>query len=143
MASDSTENAPNSYQIAVRFGDEILQAGFTAIPNLVLDHYADLGITPGEMLFTTHVWQYWWSEKNPYPSLQGVADKMNASRRQVRRYAEGLKAKGLLKVTERRLPGVGQITSEYDFFPLIRAIVAIANERKSDRSNLSSPPGRN
>ncbi len=143
MASDSTENAPNSYQIAVRFGDEILQAGFTAIPNLVLDHYADLGITPGEMLFTIHVWQYWWSEKNPYPSLQGVADKMNASRRQVRRYAEGLKDKGLLKVNERRLPGVGQITSEYDFSPLIRAIVAIASERKSDRSNLSSPPGSN
>ena len=36
----------SQYKIVVRFGDEILQAGFTAVPNLLLDHYTEMSITP-------------------------------------------------------------------------------------------------
>ncbi len=133
MPTDSTENTTSSYQIAVRFGDEILQAGFTSVPNLVLDHYAGLGITPGEMMFTIHVWQYWWSEKDPYPSLKTIAAKMHVSRRQVGNYTQSLKSKGFLVVRERYVPALGQVTSEYDFEPLIQAVVGA-------RKNTSTTP---
>lgn len=43
-------NSDSIYRIAVRFGDRILEAGFTLVPNLVLNHYAELRITPAEML---------------------------------------------------------------------------------------------
>ena len=76
MRTRSPHHATTPYQITVRFGDAILQAGFTAVPNLVLDHYASLGITPGEMIFIIHVWQYWWTEQDPYPSLKTIAGKM-------------------------------------------------------------------
>ena len=140
MNSRDNEGISSPYQITVRFGNEILQAGFTAVPNLVLDHYGTLGITSAEMMFVIHVWQYWWTEKNPYPSLQAIADRMATSRRQVRRYTESLKEKGLLRVNERRQPGLGQVSSEYDFAPLIEQVLHLASKDNGARTEMTSPP---
>lgn len=113
-------NAPT--RLVVRFGEEILDAGFTTVPNLVLRHYAHLGITPAEMMFTIHIWEFWWTEKEPYPALSTIADRMNMTRRNVRKYVQSLRDKGMLIVTE-RFDNSGQTTSEYDFSPLIRAVL--------------------
>lgn len=118
-------HADSSYKIAVRFGDQVLQAGFTSVPNLVLNHYAELGITPAEMLFTIHMWQFRWTERDPYPSLTTIADKMDVSWRQAHRYATSLKDKGFLIIKSRQEPGRGQVTSEYDFEPLIKAVLKV------------------
>lgn len=115
MPTQPTDGTQAGYSISVRFGDEILQAGFTAIPNLVLERYAALGVTPLELAFTIHVWHYWWNERDPYPALNTIAERMATSRRQVRRYVESLKEKGFLTVRERYVEGRGQVTSEYDF----------------------------
>ena len=69
MATNGTTTTLSS-KITVRFGDAILQEGFTTVPNLVLNHYARLGISPAEMMFTIHIWQHWWTEQDPYPSLK-------------------------------------------------------------------------
>src|SRR3712207_4905542 len=63
-------------RLSVRFGDDLLQEGFTAIPNLVLNYYRELDIVLQEMMFIIHIWQYWWSEKDPYPSLAVIAERM-------------------------------------------------------------------
>src|SRR6185312_13720913 len=52
----------DGYRLSVRFGEEILARGHTAIPNLVLNYYVPLGLTGPELLFTIHVWQHWWSD---------------------------------------------------------------------------------
>lgn len=123
---DSGAVIPIDYAITVRFGDALLEEGHTCVPNLVLDHYAQLGLAPAEMMVIIHIWQYWWTTKNPFPALGTIAAKMGLTRRQVRHYVSGLKAKGYLRVMERELPGLGQLTSEYDFTPLLEAIVTIA-----------------
>ncbi len=107
---------------SVRFGDDLMQGNFTVVPNLILDHYAELGISPVEMMWTIHVWEYWWTLHDPYPSLSSVAEKMGVSRRQAQRYAESLREKGYLETNIRLLEGVGQSTNEYDFTPMLRAI---------------------
>ena len=139
MTNRNSDSTTTIYQIAVRFGDDILQAGFTAVPNLVLDHYASLGITPGEMMFIIHLWQYWWTEKDPYPSLKTIAAKMSVSRRQVSNYTQSLKTKQFLLVHERQDPERGQVTSEYDFTPLIQAITG----RPQGVKDISPPPMNN
>ena len=111
-------------RLEVRFGEAILEAGFTTIPNLVLRHYGELGITPAEMMFIIHVWEFWWSEREPYPALSTIADRMKMSRRNVRRYVQNLRDKELLVVTE-RFNDAGQTTSEYDFSPMIRGILEL------------------
>ncbi len=121
-------------RIVVRFGDEVLEAGFTTVPNLVLEHYAALGITSDEMMFTIHVWQYWWTERDPYPSLSTIAAKMGKSWRTVHRYAKSLEKKQMLKITHRDREDGGQSSSEYDFEPMISAVV------RSARTESSQPP---
>ena len=116
----------NDFAISIRFGDEILDSGFTVIPNLVLDHYAELGITSAEMMFVIHIWKYWWQEKNPHPSLKRIADTMGVSNLQAMRYSHSLQDKGYLSVTSRYDPGLGQLSNEYDFTTLIRAVRGVS-----------------
>src|SRR3712207_3956972 len=121
----SNAESPNTEcRIVVRFGDELLQAGFTAVPNLVLRHYVALGITPTEMMFIIHIWQYWWNEKDPYPSLRTIAERMGISWRNAQRYVASLRQKGVLVVSPRFAAGLGQMTNEYDFSPLTQRVLA-------------------
>ncbi|MGI8912767.1 MAG: helix-turn-helix domain-containing protein [Chloroflexota bacterium] len=116
----------DGYRLSVRFGEEILARGHTAIPNLVLNYYVPLGLTGSELLFTIHVWQHWWSDRDPYPSLRTIATRMGISLRQAKRYVESLEHKGFLRVVERFLPDGSQTTNEFDYSPLIRAVVDAA-----------------
>src|SRR5437764_887266 len=135
-----TTNGDSGYKIAVRFGDQVLQAGFTSVPNLVLNHYAELGISPAEMMFTIHMWQFRWTERDPYPSLTTIADKMDVSWRQAHRYAKSLEQKGFLLIKSRQEPGRGQVTSEYDFEPLLKAVLRL--DKNGDNDTFTSKTGR-
>jgi hypothetical protein len=133
-----------TYRLAVRFGDEILQAGFTTVPNLLLRYQAILGISSSEFNFILQVWYHWWDQKDPYPALGTIAERIGQSRRQVRRYSESLRDKGFLIVRERREPGLGQVTSEYDFTPLLDQLRQLYREEQSVGNNgrtiLTAPP---
>ncbi len=137
-------------RITVRFGDPIMQDGFTSVPNLVLNYYSRLGISQAEMLFIIHVWQFWWTEKNPFPALNTIAVRMNISRRQARNYVQSLKGKEfteypdlrLLNVYDRFEPGRGQTSSEYDFSGLFQAIVLISQGRSLTPRKNTSEGGR-
>lgn len=118
-------------RLSVRFGDEVLQRGHTAVPNLVLNYYACLGLSPAEMLFTIHVWQHWWTERDPHPSLRTIAGRMGVSGRQAKRYVEALERKGFLHVVERFALHGGQLTNEFDYSPLIRAVVEAARAERA------------
>lgn len=152
MPSTRPDNQPQprleagDYRISVRFGDAVLQAGHTVIPNLVLNHYSQLNVSPGEFVLVVQLWSFAWTDRNPYPSLGTLAERMGVTRRQVRNYVHTLKAKGLLKVTERSQPGRGQLTSEYDFSPLIRATIGLEGHRtppgNESSQGLLPPPGK-
>ena len=76
MTKGRTDETAGAYRLAVRFGVEIMEDGFTSVPNLVLNHYAALGITGAEMLFIIHVWQFWWSEREkPHPPTRSLAER--------------------------------------------------------------------
>lgn len=121
----------------------MLQEGHTAVPNLVLKHYAELGITPTEMMFIIHIWQYWWTERQPFPSLNTVSKRMNLSRRQARNYTQSLKGKGFLEVHDRFSATLGQMSSEYDFTPLLKAIVACAMSHDTSEQEVIQTPRKN
>lgn len=126
--------AAASYKLTIRFGDEILQAGFTSVPNLFLRYQARLNINAAELNFILQVWYHWWSDQDPYPSLATIGMRMGLSRRQVRRYSESLRDKGLLIVRERTTQGHGQVTSEYDFTPLLTQLRSLYQSEQSHNS---------
>lgn len=118
---------PGAYRLIVRFGAEIMEEGFTSVPNLVLNHYASLGITGAEMLFIIHVWQFWWSEReNPHPSSRVLAERMGVDQRTIRNYTASLETKGVLTTHERIIPGEGQRANVYDFAKLLKAVTKAA-----------------
>ncbi len=118
---------PGAYRLIVRFGAEIMEEGFTSVPNLVLNHYAALGITGAEMLFIIHVWQFWWSEReNPHPSSRVLAERMGVDQRTIRNYTASLETKGFLTTRERIIPGEGQRANVYDFAKLLKAVTKAA-----------------
>ena len=130
------------YSLSVRFGDSLLDAGFTAVPNIVLNSYAKLGILPSELIFILQIWQYWWTDKLPYPPLRAIADKMQISKRQVLKYVSSLQEKGYLLVTHRYGDNGALLASEYDFSPLIRAVVAHAQREATigEEGTIATPP---
>jgi hypothetical protein len=127
MTKGRTDEAGGTYRLAVRFGIEIMEDGFTSVPNLVLNHYAALGITGAEMLFIIHVWQFWWSQReNPHPPTRALAERMGVDQRTIRNYTASLEAKGFLTTHERIVPGEGQRANVYDFAKLLKAITKAA-----------------
>src|SRR5579863_8878926 len=92
------DQSKEHYRIAVKFGNPILDAGHTAIPNLMLRHYAQLKITPQEMLFIIHLLELKWDRRDPFPSIDTVAKRMGLSVRQIQRYEAALIQRKCLKV---------------------------------------------
>lgn len=123
MQTPTTIDQPD-YSIIVRFGSAVLEAGHTSIPTSSSCTTLSLGHT-GELVFMTLCRTLSGRKGNPHPSLATIAQRMGVSRRQVRTYAAGLKAKGLLRVDERVHPERGEPSSVYDFTPLLEAVVRL------------------
>jgi hypothetical protein len=134
----------NDYRLVVKFGCDILQAGHTAVPNLLLDLYTQLGLTTQEMLFVIHLMQFQWSKRNPYPALTTIAEKMGVKRRMIGNYVKSLKRKAYncphtngqpcdcpnyLVVTERFDLERGQLSNIYDLSNLLFATVTLARDK--------------
>jgi hypothetical protein len=121
----------------------LLGGGYTCLPNLLLERYAELGLTPTEVMVIIHIWQHWWDRgRNPFPALGTIAARMGLSTRQVRHHIAAIRAKGLLTVEERRVPGRGQVASAYVLTPLLEALGAPAGASPSGAVPVTSAPGR-
>ena len=81
---------------SVVWGDCVLDAGFSQIPNALLDHQHDIGLTNDELCLVVHVLRYKYSESDPYPRNATIAERMQCSERTLERYIHSLKEKGLL-----------------------------------------------
>lgn len=120
------------YRLEIRFGDEILEAGFTAVPNLFLKRYRYLGISDAAAMWVIHLLRFKWSEEAPYPTQAGLPMACNEKTR--RRYARQLRNLGLLftrrrHYTKETAPGpdlVGKLEAlEYHFDSLFHNIVRV------------------
>ena len=134
--------AKKQYRLEVRFGDDILEAGFTAVPNLFLNNYRDLGISDGAAFWIVHLLKFKWTEDNPYPRRSSIP--MNANKDTQKRYARQLRELGLLFTrriywsAEDNPPHphlVGTIRAlEYDFTSLFYNVVRISRWKIEGRS---------
>ncbi len=84
----------SQYRLDIRFDDELLDAGFTAIPNLLLQHYGDLGLSDAELTWVIHLLRFKWSKAAPHPKQKNIP--MACSEETKRRYAHHLRKAGLL-----------------------------------------------
>jgi hypothetical protein len=100
----------NQYKLSLRFDDEVLAAGFTAVPNILLQNYFDLDMADGQCTLIIHLLTHQWTAGAPYPRLRNLPMIANTDTR--RRYVRRMREAGLLFT--RRLYKDGQVdTQEY------------------------------
>ena len=95
---------------------------FTKVDNEFLKKYSSLGITPQEAMLVVHLLMFRWDDRNPYPSIQLLADMMGRSKSYVRKLTSSLEGKGFLDRVNRPHPMKGNDSNEYDLTPLIKVI---------------------
>jgi hypothetical protein len=128
------QNSPKKQsKLVVRFGDELLESGFTALPNILLRYQGELQIKAEELNFIVQIWYHWWDDADPYPALKSVARRMAKHEDSVRGYSRSLQKKRYLVVRDRQSKTKGQLTSEYDFSPLINRLKELWRAEQADR----------
>ncbi len=117
-----------------KWSKPVMDAGWSAVPNILIEKQAALGLTPLEMNILLHLIQYWWFESNlPHPSVKTVADAIGVTERTVQRTITRLCALGFMEREERRYTERGSKTNLYSFKGLIEKLKPHAAEKLADR----------
>ncbi len=114
-----------SYRIEEKWG-LAAELGFTQFPDLLLKAQRTLGISPTEFNVLMNVVSFWWAAEDlPFPSANGVANRIGMQPRTVRNALKGLEAKGLL--IRSAIKGRGAGRHEFDLSPLVERLNDIAS----------------
>jgi DNA-binding transcriptional regulator YhcF (GntR family) len=120
-----------NHKITAIWGVRLLDEGFTQIPNLLIRNYRKLGIEHGEFGFICTILTYQHDTRDPYPSLETLADHLGVSTKQIQKWIKSLKEKGLL-IVGRRPHNVNNghfAENVYNFQPLIQALLNLVGDK--------------
>lgn len=110
----------------------LMEVGWNAIPSIIIEKQAALGLDPIEMNIIVHLTNYWWKADNlPHPSVGKIAAALGITPRAVQKRIKALEANGFLRRTERRKTRFGSDTNLYSFEGLIQAALPYAAEKKA------------
>jgi hypothetical protein len=128
------------YTLELRFGNAILEAGFTAVPNLFLQHYQYLRLSDSQAMWIIHLLRYKWTAGAPFPRQGNIP--MACAEKTRRRHASYLRSQGLLFTrriyhTDQTTPSpdlIGKLrTLEYHLDTLIHNITRVADHVTAHR----------
>ena len=140
----------DNFKVAEKWSKQVIEDGWTPVPNLLLMYQVRLQLKPQHICVLVHLLSYWWGkERNPFPSVKTLAERIGIQPRQVRRYFEQLEKeivievqgetiKGLVKRVDRYHESKGRTSNEYDLSNLLHALKLIAQERDSLSGNLKT-----
>lgn len=112
---------------SAKWSEEIADDGFTMVPNALLKHYGQLGLTPSEFLVLVNIESYRWEADDfPYPTVETLATRVNMKTRTVTRLITRLhKDKRLIIRRPRR-----NTSNEYSFHPIIYRLTQLVRQEK-------------
>jgi predicted transcriptional regulator len=124
---------PDSEKVRVnekKWTKTLWAAGWSGVPNIIIEKQAALGLDPIDMNIILHLTQYWWRADNPpSPSVQTIAKALNLGVRTIQKRIKGLHDLGLLERIERRETKFGSQTNLYRLDGLIAAATPYAVEK--------------
>ncbi len=107
----------------------LLQAGWSMIPNVILERQQALGLDPIDINILLHLVRHWWRPGDkPFPSKKTIAECMGVDARTVQRHIASLEKGGLIRRITRKDPRYGQQSNIYDLSGLIEAATPYAHE---------------
>ena len=129
MAKQTTQKA-NAEQLRVnekKWTKPLMDAGWSVLPNIIIEKQAALGLHPLDMNIILHLVQYWWVADNlPHPSVATIAEAIGVTPRTIQKR---IKALGLMEREERRHTKYGSVTNLYSFEGIIKAVAPFAEEK--------------
>lgn len=108
--------------ITAAFSADLMLQGVTAIPNLLLRFYKNMGITDSQIMLIIQVLRLRTEDKNLYPTPDILADYLSGSTAQVERDLNELLEKEILAVTKYYDEVQDLVCDGFDFEPLFERI---------------------
>src|ERR671923_2931436 len=107
----------------VQLWGEILDEGFTSVPNILLRYRYNLGLKPQHLMLIIDIMSFKWDTGDPFPSYSTLAQRAGVAERSIMRIVQDLEELNLLKRTPRFDEESGaQTTTVFDFRPLIEKL---------------------
>ncbi len=112
----------------VQIWGEILDEGFTSVPNILLRYRSRIGLKPKHIMLIIDIMSYKWDAGYPFPSYSTLSQRSGVEERSVKRITQDLEELGLLVKTPRFDNETGaQVTTVFDFRPLIKKLIEEMN----------------
>ncbi len=115
----------------------LMDAGWTAVPSIILEKQQALGLDPIDVNILLHLARHWWfSDILPHPSKATMAQCMGIDPSTVRRHIAQMEKDGLIQRRARYDSKTGGQTSNYyEFDGLIKEATPFALEAVEIREN--------
>jgi len=107
----------------IQIWGDILDQGFTSVPNILLRYRLKLGIKSHHLSLIIDIMSFKWDTENPFPSYSALAQKAGVTERGIMKTIQDLERMKLLIRTQRFDKETGaQITTVFDFRPLVQKL---------------------
>lgn len=128
----STEkgSSRSTKEIEKKWSKPLIDAGWTAIPNVLFERQAAIGLQPLDINIILHLAGYWWKAGNrPYPSKETLAVSIGVTPRTIQRHIAALEGAGFITRIARKSVKGRSLSNEYSLSGLIKAAKPFAEER--------------
>jgi DNA-binding MarR family transcriptional regulator len=117
----------------VQIWGEILDEGFTSVPNILLRYRTRLGLKPKHIMLIIDIMSHKWDSESPFPSYSTLAHRSGIDERSVKRITQDLEELELLIKTPRFDDETGaQVTTVFDFRPLVQKLIDEMNRGEDE-----------
>jgi DNA-binding transcriptional regulator YhcF (GntR family) len=107
----------------------LMDAGWTALPSIILDKQHALGIEPLDLNILLQLAKHWWKRDDlPYPSKDTLAKTIGVNPSTIRKRIARMESEGLIQRLDRHDAKGGQQSNHYSFAGLIEKMLPHAQE---------------
>lgn len=133
------KQVPEQRQLDKRWGSAVMSHGRFIVPSILLRAQARLLVKPTQMIVLLQLIEHWWGDNKIFPSMRTIGDRINLTPKQVQRTIDSLVEKGLISKKQRRLPGRGKVSNEYDLTGLVKKLKTLEPEFAEIRQQRATP----
>jgi len=131
-------NAKQDKTKIVQIWGEILDEGFTSVPNILLRYRSQIGLKPKHIMLIIDIMSFKWDKGSPFPSYSTLSLRAGVEERSIKRITQDLEELGLLVKTPRFDEETGaQVTTVFDFRPLVQKLIEEMNEDQGGEEGVS------
>lgn len=134
MTAQAREESGSLKKNEKKWGKEVMDAGFTIFPSIILEKQHALGLDALDVNIILQLAKHWWeAEDLPRPSKDSLATRIGVNPRTVQRHVARLEKDGFIRRIAKKNRHGGNDPNEYDLTGLIKQAEPFAIEALTER----------